>query len=184
MTGPSPLSIAMASHNSGNLKRVSNLSSYGETKLLSLHDDYGCPICGTGRLSAIVLTDAFACNFCRHIFTANLANQSIQVVDTAQPMVWFWSGSRWQSQRQGNTRLTLTVCLIALALSGFPAAIIELSSHIFPPLHPTPGLRFSTVWSAIALLAHEGIALWLIAEHYQWPWYVSTKVRLQQWRYE
>ena len=165
-----------ASHSSAQLPHDSR-----GTRPLNLNDSYRCPICASGQLSAMVLTDAFACNFCRHIFTANLLNQSVQVVDTAQPMVWFWTGERWRTHRKGNAQVTLTVCLMALLLSCVPALLIALSSYIFPPLHPAEGLRFTTLWAGLALLVHEGMVLWLIAEHYQWPWYVSTKVRLQRW---
>ncbi len=148
---------------------------------LSLKDSYRCPICATGQLSELVLMDAFSCNFCRHIFTANLLNQSIQVVDTAQPVVWFWTGDRWHSHRRGNAQVTVTICLVALVLSCLPAALIALSSYLFPPLQPTTGVQFSMVWAGLALFLHGGMVLWLIAEHYQWPWYVSAKVRLYRW---
>ncbi|MEO1590863.1 MAG: hypothetical protein AAFU71_06185 [Cyanobacteria bacterium J06632_22] len=147
---------------------------------LSLNEHYRCPICASGELSAIVLTDAFACDFCRHIFTTNLLNQSVQVVDTAQPMVWFWTGERWRRPRQGNAQVTVTICVVSMMLSCLPAALIALSSYIFPPLNPATGISFTTLWASLALLLHSGMVLWLIAEHYQWPWYVSTKVRLQQ----
>ncbi|MEO0755821.1 MAG: hypothetical protein AAFY78_02975 [Cyanobacteria bacterium J06648_16] len=155
--------------------------SVSGTRSLNYDDRYRCPICASGELSVLVLTDAFACDFCRHIFTANLPNQSVQVIDTTQPMAWFWTGDRWRNARRGNTQITLIVCCVALMLSCLPALLIALSSFLFPPLNPPTGIRFSTLWAGLALLVHGGMVLWLVAEHYQWPWYVSTKVRLRRY---
>ncbi|MBD0269899.1 MAG: hypothetical protein ICV77_16605, partial [Cyanobacteria bacterium Co-bin8] len=41
---------------------------------------YLCPVCRHGQIEAMTLMDAFACNFCRHIFEVNLEQQTVQVV--------------------------------------------------------------------------------------------------------
>jgi len=57
-------------------------------KPLNFDETYRCPACGSGELSAIAMMDVFACDFCRHMFTANLSAQSVHLADSIQPMSW------------------------------------------------------------------------------------------------
>lgn len=146
---------------------------------LSYEEHYVCPVCAHGEMSALVLTEAFACNFCRHIFTANLKDQSVQVVDSVQPMVWYWTGERWRGAPQPDASLTAIVWGFALALACLPATLIGISSYLFPALDGGVS-RFSLLWTGSTFLIHILIVFWLIAEHYQWPWYVAAKVHLRR----
>ena len=58
--------------------------------------------------------------------------------------------------------------------------MVMLSNYMFPPMDGDGVNRFSIVWTVATLLAHTGIVLWLIAEHYQWPWYVTVKIKLSR----
>jgi transcription elongation factor Elf1 len=102
-------------------------------RALSYDDHYTCPVCAHGQMSALTLMEAFACDFCRHIFTANLQAQSVQVVDSVQPMVWHWTGERWRAAHQTDASLTAVIWGFALALACLPAALIGLSAYLFPP---------------------------------------------------
>ena len=159
---------------------TSNLSSDNLLRNLDYHDTYACPVCGHGELSLLTLTEAFACNFCRHIFAVNLESQSLQMIDSAQPMVWFWTGERWRHNRRSGSHVTAVVWSFALAIACLPALLIILSNYMFPPIDSEGPNQFSIIWTLITLLAHAGIVLWLIAEHYQWPWYVTTKIRVSR----
>ncbi|OLP17919.1 hypothetical protein BST81_12740 [Leptolyngbya sp. 'hensonii'] len=144
---------------------------------LDYQEAFTCPICRHGQITGITLMDAFACNFCHHIFTANLVTQSVHVVDISQPMGWRWTGRSWQPLHQGNTDLTWLIWLVGVILVTFPPLLIGLTSYIFPTLGEDTW-DFPLVWTSITFLLHLLLVLWLIAEHHQFPPYVSLKVRL------
>ncbi|HEY9640263.1 MAG TPA: hypothetical protein V6C57_07255 [Coleofasciculaceae cyanobacterium] len=152
-----------------------------DSTLLSYQGTYICPVCRHGQIAELTLMDAFACNFCRHIFTANLPTQSVQVVDSSQPMSWRWNGRQWQSAYRDTPSLTLIVWFISTVLVTLPASIIWLSSAIFPPLSGSTGSWFPQVWIACTLGIHSLMVGWLLVEHYQLPLYIATRIRILQW---
>jgi hypothetical protein len=123
--------------------------------------------------------DAFACNFCRHIFTANLNEQSVQVVDSSQPMSWRWSGRGWRVAYRDDFNLTLALWLVGLAIVGLPPTIIWVSAYVFPPRADSGWVWFPVIWCGCTFLLHFLMVSWLLAEHYQFPLYISSKIRLQ-----
>lgn len=139
---------------------------------------YGCPACGCGRLSAIALMDVFSCDFCRHMFTANLQTQSLHLADSVQPMAWQWTGWRWRGMHQGETKAALVWAFTAV-LTIAPATLIALSNYVFPPMD---GWKFVFIWLGLTLSSHSLISVWLLAEYHRWPWYISSRIRLQRWR--
>jgi hypothetical protein len=148
---------------------------------LNYQDTYICPVCRHGHISAIALMDAFACDFCRHIFTINLRDQSIRVEDSSQPMTWRWNGKSWQSTNRVDQDLSFIVWLVGAALVGLPPTLIWLSSHTFPPMRDSIWYWFPTIWVSLAFFSHFLFVAWLLVEHYQWPAYIAGKVRLQIW---
>lgn len=152
------------------------------TKPLSYGDIYRCPVCRHGQLSQLTLMEAFACNFCRHIFTANLNEQSIRLEDSTQSFQWRWTGQSWKPSQQQEFDLTLVVWLTGVALVSLPPALIWLSYHTFPPLPESRWQWFPLLWTALAFLIHFSLVLWLLLEHYQFPAYVMLRIRLQRWR--
>lgn len=150
---------------------------------LTLSDAFPCPICRQGRIEAIVLTEAFACEFCRHILSANLVNQQVQVVDSSQPLTWSWNGRTWRLARgEKEQALSGMILLLAVLLIVVPAGVIWLSGNLFPPLHPTSSTPFSTVWAMVTLFAHSLLVFWLFGEYYQLPFYVAAKLRVLRLR--
>lgn len=150
---------------------------------LGWHDAYPCPICRHGQVEAMVLTEAFACNFCRHILSANLKQQQVQVLDSTQAIAWQWDGSQWRIAR-GNKHANISglVILTSVILVALPASLVGVAGFVFPPASPTPGIAFSTIWALLTLAAHTCLVLWLIAEYYQIPFYIATRIRLLQQR--
>ena len=146
---------------------------------LSYHETYLCPVCRHGQISELVLMDAFSCNFCRHIFTADLQNQTVRVEDSSYPMTWRWTGRKWQSAGQSSQDVTIAVWLVAVVLVLLPPSLIWLSSHIFPPLQDGEENWFPTVWVGLTFAVHFLFVAWVLLEHYQVPLYVSCKIRLQ-----
>ena len=144
---------------------------------LAYEEVYRCPACGSGELCAITLMDAFSCDFCRHIFTANLATQSVHLADSLHPTAWYWNGSQWRTASQRDTAAYL-VWGFASGLAVVPVGLIALSNYIFPPLEAS---SFPLTWTGLTLLNHGIISVWLLAEYHRWPWYVASKIRL--WRF-
>lgn len=159
-------------------KRRGRGSSVAEAKRLTYEESYRCPACASGDLSAIALMDIFACDFCRHMFTANLTNQSIQLADSLQPMAWQWNGWRWQTAQQSSTAAAL-IWTFTSGLTLAPVAIIALSNYIFPPLEST---GFPIMWTMLTLACHSVMSIWLLAEYHRWPWYISSRIRLGRLR--
>jgi len=149
-----------------------------EWRPLTYQETYLCPVCRHGQITAIALMDAFACDFCRHIFTANLTEQSLRVEDSAQPMTWRWNGHRWKPLRQVEVELVAVLWGVGAALVFLPPTLVWLSSHTFPPLPGSAWAQFPTVWVGLTFLLHFTFVAWLLVEHYQVPLYVMTKVRL------
>ncbi|MBD2018640.1 hypothetical protein H6F43_00380 [Leptolyngbya sp. FACHB-36] len=152
-----------------------------EWRSLNYQETYICPVCRHGHILPLTLMDAFACDFCRHIFTANLRDQTLRVEDSSQPTTWRWTGRMWQAAHQLNLDLTITIWLASIALVVLPPSLIWLSSYTFPPLEGSRWSWFPTVWVSLAFTLHFLFVTWLLVEHYQVPLYVAGKVRLRQW---
>lgn len=148
---------------------------------LNYQDTYPCPVCRHGQISALTLMDAFACSFCRHIFTANLREQSIRVEDSSQPVTWRWNGRTWQAATPVDVNLNLVIWLVGVALVLLPPALIWLSSHTFPPMAGSRWAWFPLIWVGLTFASHFLFVAWLLVEHYQLPIYVAWKVRCQDW---
>lgn len=149
---------------------------------LSLEDGqtYRCPVCRHGQIQPMPLMDAFSCGFCRHIFEANLTQQTVQMVDGSQPMAWRWTGRRWQSVYQRPAELPVLLWLIGMVLVIIPAGLVSLSAYIFPPLPGSPGAFLPVLWAGGTLATHAMLVGWLLAEYYQFPPYVLVKVWIQR----
>lgn len=151
-----------------------------ESRPLTLQDHYPCPICQYGQLSEMALMDAFGCDFCRHIFSAQLPDQRVQVVDSAQAISWRWNGRRWQPLIDTNPNVTIALWLISAVLVTLPCAIVSMAVYIFPPLPDSRWLWFPSFWAITTLVVHLGMVGWLLAEYYQLPLYVTGKFWLRQ----
>lgn len=159
------------------------MASSETSRPLSLSDSFPCPVCRQGQIEAIALTEAFACEFCRHIMSVDLPAQQVQVVDSSQPLTWSWNGQKWRLARGENAaELSAMVVIAAIVLTLVPAGIVWLSGTIFPPLTSSAQPSFSTIWSWITLAAHLAFVLWLIGEYYQIPVYVAAKIRVLRFR--
>ena len=146
-------------------------------------DQHPCPICNHGQLQAMAMMDeAWACDFCRHLFTLDLSAQILRVEDSIQPLQWRWMGRSWQPVRHSSDDLTPAIWIVAAGLAIGPVGIIGLSQYLFPPLPGARSVGFSQGWFISAAIGHLILAAWLLLEHYQLPLYVSLKLRWQDWR--
>ncbi|MFG3816668.1 hypothetical protein [Limnothrix redekei] len=146
-------------------------------------DQHPCPICRHGQIQPMpMMEDAWACDFCRHLFTLDLQSRILRVEDSTQPLQWRWLGRSWQPVRYSNEALTPTIWLLAVILAIGPVGLIGLSQYLFPPLPGSRSVGFGQGWLISAAIGHFILAAWLVLEHYQWPLYVSLKLRWQDWR--
>ena len=150
------------------------------SRRLNYHDVYSCPVCRYGQISVLTLTESFACNFCRHIFTTNLQDQLLIIADSLQPMAWRWTGRNWKIAHQKDSDLTLVVWLLGTALVIFPTLIVGLSAYIFPPEDGTYGSWLPKFWIGLTFLSHLTFVVWLLAANYQLPLYTVLKMKLRQ----
>lgn len=141
---------------------------------------YTCPVCRHGEIEQLALMEAFACDFCRHIFEANFEQQTVRVVDSSQPMIWRWNGRGWRSRRILDEKLTVFLWLISAALVVLPVSMIGISFYIFPPLSGNRLAWIPMAWAFFTFLSHLMLVGWLLAEHYQPALYVMVKLRLSR----
>ncbi len=145
---------------------------------LSYEGIYPCPVCRHGQIQALLLTEAFACNFCRHIFTVDLTDSSLRVEDSSQPLRWRWTGRGWQSVQPGGPELSWMVWIVGAALVLLPPSLIWVAQHTFPPAPGSSLSFFPLLWTALTFLAHLSLVGWLLVEYYQLPLYVVNRLRL------
>ncbi len=141
-----------------------------------LIDIYPCPLCRRGQLRQIVLMDAMGCNFCNHIFTANLEQQILTIADNQLPLSWRWHGNKWKNVRKEGVNIGLGYLILGTIIVLLPTFIIACSVYIFPPL---PGSRlswFPIFWIIATFIAHLTCLIWLILEYYQFPLGIYLRV--------
>ena len=85
--------------------------------------------------------DTFACNFCRHIFEANLEEQTLHIVDSSEPFGWRWLGQRWQPIHQQDG-VAVALGATAILLLVLPTGLVAGSAYLFPPLEGSYGAFF------------------------------------------
>ncbi|MGB8697993.1 MAG: hypothetical protein WCD18_01130 [Thermosynechococcaceae cyanobacterium] len=150
------------------------------TGSLSFEERYPCPVCRYGQLEGLFMMEAFACSFCRHIFTTDLAQQCIRLEDNVQPLQWRWRRDRWVALREISTDWLLVIWAVGVAFVSIPTALVWLVYHTFPPLPGQNGAMFPLVWTGLVFVAHFAIVGWLWVEHFQYPLYVTAKLYCQR----
>ncbi|MEB3338680.1 MAG: hypothetical protein VKJ46_14520, partial [Leptolyngbyaceae bacterium] len=53
-----------------------------------------------------------------------------------------------------------------------------MAAYIFPPLEGDTW-QFPVLWAGLTFLLHFTLVTWLMVEHYQFPLYVTLKVKLR-----
>ena len=130
---------------------------------------YSCPVCHHGEISNLALMDAFACNFCSHIFTADLEKQVIEIADSQLPLSWRWNGRTWKRLQPEGVEIGWSYLLIALGFVLIPPSLIGISLYLFPPLPNSPLSWFPVFWIVLTFFCHLLTILWLVVEYYQFP---------------
>ena len=138
-------------------------------KQLNYHSVYTCPVCRYGQVSALPLMEAFACNFCQHIFTADIPQNLLKVVDTQLSVSWSWDGQNWKRFNHNDVNLGWWYLAGGIAFVLIPPLLLATAVYYFPPLPDSPLSWFPIAWTFLAFLSHLGCLLWLVLEYYQLP---------------
>ena len=144
------------------------LDSRPPSTLLNYYSAYYCPVCRHGEIATLPLMEAFSCNFCCHIFTANLDKQAITIVDSQLPLTWYWTGKRWQNIRSVQT-FQWGYRFLALGFLVLPTLIVAAGAYLFPVLPDSPLGWLGWFWVGLTFISHLSCLLWLVLEYYQFP---------------
>lgn len=134
-----------------------------------LKGEYPCPVCRHGKITQMTLMEAFACNFCQHIFTTNFEKQLLKMADSQLPLTWYWNGKNWKGIQREGTDLGWGYIIIGLAFVTLPTGIIASGTYLFPPLPDSPLSWLPLFWSILTFLAHLSCLILLAIEYYQLP---------------
>ncbi len=148
---------------------------------LELEQVYICPVCQYGQISQMVLMDAFACNFCRHILSVNLERQTVRLEDSSQAFMWQWTGQKWQSLSQQNLPFTYTLAVISILFILLPPSLVGLGYYTFPPLPDSSWQWFPLAWIGLTFLTHLGLVFGILMSAYPsvafWRWRFPRPLR-------
>ena len=145
---------------------------------LDYSQTYSCPLCLRGEIRAFPLMDAFGCDFCRHIFSANLEEQILDLADGQVPRRWYRKGHQWITKDQ---EVFWGYGLFGLILIILPTAIVGLGAYCFPPLPNSPLSWLPKLWVVLTLIFHLIFLSWLAALYFQFPF--RSYFRLLQERF-
>ena len=135
---------------------------------LSLEGIYTCPVCHYGEISALTMMDAFGCNFCQHIFSAEIPQQSVKMADTSSALSWYWNGRYWQASSK-SAKIGWEIKLAAFAFVFLPTTLMGLAAYIFAPIPGSSLSWFPLVWTGLTFLFHLGILVSIFVDYYQFP---------------
>jgi hypothetical protein len=143
--------------------------------ILNSNGIYHCPVCRHGQISSLALMDAFACNFCRHIFAANWHESSIQMADSQIPLSWRWNGRKWQGIHPAGIEFGWGYVIASVVFVLLPTTIVGLGAYLFPPLTGDAMSWFPGTWTLLTFIAHLLCILALLVEYYQFPLFLYLR---------
>jgi hypothetical protein len=126
----------------------------------------------------MVMMDAWACNFCRHILSQEGSQPILRLEDSnLLNCRWRWQGRSWQAVHPGGKEVTAAVWVMAAVITLLPPTLLWLTYHTFPPLPDTGWPWFPPLWLGLTISAHVTIVLWILLGHYQITPYLNWRWR-------
>lgn len=145
-------------------------SSPDSTNRFSSNGIYTCPVCRHGQISAMALMEeTFACNFCRHIFTANSEKQLLKMADSQLPLTWCWNGSTWKGVYREGIEPVWAYWLAGAAFVVLPPTLVGFAGYLFPPTPDSPLSWLPVFWTILTFGLHLTFIGWLVVQYYQFP---------------
>ena len=165
------------------LRLYFSLMSINSTIPLSDYGTYTCPVCRHGQISAMpLMEETFACNFCRHIFVANLEKQLLKMADSQLPLTWCWDGHSWKGVYREGLEPAWVYWLAGAAFVIFPPTLVGVAGYLFPPIPESPLAWLPAFWTGLTLSLHLAFILWLVVQYYQFPVFLYLRALTQRWR--
>jgi hypothetical protein len=158
------------------------LESPKSENILNYYGAYPCPVCRHGEITQLPLMEAFGCNFCRHIFTANEEQQTLSMADSQLSLTWYWTGQAWKGVPREGTEGKWVYGIAAVIFVSLPTLIVSLATYFFPPIPNSPLSWLPMVWSIVTFLAHLTCIIWLVIEYYQFPFIMYFRALFRRMR--
>lgn len=144
---------------------------------------YPCPICRVGEIFTMPLMEAMACQFCHHVFTADLEQQQLQMADRQPPLMWRWNGNSWSERQLKDVEIGWSYALGAIAFVVLPTILIGITVYARPPVPSLPLSWFPVFWTGLTFFLHLGIIGWLVIEFLDFPLWAYLNRQWQNiWR--
>ena len=137
--------------------------------------EYSCPVCRHGKVSEMLMMEAFSCNFCQHIFTTNFEKQLLKMADSQLPLTWYWNGKTWKGIHREGVEIGWSYIAVALAFVLLPTAIVGSGMYLFPASPDSLLYWLPLAWTAVTFCAHLFCVVWLIIEYYQFPIFLYVR---------
>ena len=137
--------------------------------------EYSCPVCRHGRVSEMLMMEAFSCNFCQHIFTTNFEKQLLKMADSQLPLTWYWNGKTWKGIHREGVEIGWSYIIVALAFVLVPTAIVGSGMYMFPTSPDSLLYWLPFAWTIATFCAHLFCVIWLIIEYYQFPIFLYVR---------
>ncbi len=142
--------ILAPDHSSVSLRPV----QHPKTQKIDLNSEYPCPCRRRGRLTPIVLTEAFGCDRCQQIFVLQENGYVIEQLSTHYPYkrAWRWTGHQWNAAHSN------------LGRGYFPLTLFIIFGLIFLLLLTTLNspLSYSITFRVIAALVLSMLLVWML----------------------
>ena len=141
------------------------------TEFNRFHQDgeYSCPVCRHGKVSRMPMMEAFACNFCQHIFTTNFDKQLLKMADSQLPLTWYWNGKIWKGIHQEGLEVGWSYIVVAIGFVLLPTIIVGSGMYLFPASPESLLSWLPLGWTIATFCAHMFCVIWLVIEYYQFP---------------
>lgn len=164
------MSKARNSHNhTHNLEGDRLQKEWTEYNRFHLQGEYSCPVCRHGKVSEMPLMEAFSCNFCQHIFTANFDKQLLKMADSQLPLTWYWNGKTWKGIHREGAEVGWSYVVFALGFIFLPTTIVGSVAYLFPVASDSWLYWLPGTWAVLTFCAHLFCVIWLVIEYYQFP---------------
>lgn len=162
--------------------------STSSTNRLSASGVYTCPVCRHGQISGLpMMENTFACEFCHHLFSANIEQQILKMEDSQIPLSWRWNGRTWKGIHRDGLDLGWGYAVAGIIFVGLPPTLVGLAAYLFPPMPGSPLSWLPLFWTVLTFVVHLACLGWLVIEYYQFPIFaylraISRRLVNRNWR--
>ncbi|MGD1919765.1 MAG: hypothetical protein ACFCAD_13265 [Pleurocapsa sp.] len=151
------------------------LKEWTEFNRFHIKGEYSCPVCRHGKVSEMLLMEAFSCDFCQHIFTTNFEKQLLKMADSQLPLTWYWNGKTWKGIHREGLEIGWSYVIVAIGFVLLPTAIIGSGMYLFPASPDSFLSWLPLAWTILTFCAHLFCVVWLVIEYYQFPIFLYVR---------